>query len=237
MYNDVLTQPSDRNRVLLAACYGVVENFDLGAEPYKSQKKGFFPTQKILKDELMRRVPSTLPKVLRQKKTCELNHLLCSPEFGIPYKGDIEFIINKEKEIKGLLVEKDKEIAALTELSRGPNITNDDRLRYIEVMMSDDVKSLYRSSQDVLTRSGLDSRNSVMRIVDFYDKAVEVFNNPDFLPFSQQLADLHEHFAISKALPLKEYRLTRDKTKDILVAMRPRLAWIISKYELSGADT
>ena len=42
VYNDVITQPSDRNRVLLAACYAVVDNFNLGAEPYKSQKK-FFP--------------------------------------------------------------------------------------------------------------------------------------------------------------------------------------------------
>ena len=50
VYNDLLTQPSDRNRVLLAACYGVVDNFDLGAEPYKSQKKkAFFLPRKFSK--------------------------------------------------------------------------------------------------------------------------------------------------------------------------------------------
>ena len=180
-------------------------------------------------------VPKTLPIFLRQKKTCELNHLLCSIYFAIHYKGVVQFIKGKEIEIKKLLIEKDQEITALTEVARGPNITNDDRLRYIEVIMSDDVRLLYRSSQDVLTRSGLYSRNSVMMIVDFYDKAVEVFNDPTFIPFSQSLPNLHSHFAISRALPLKEYRLTRNKAKDILVTMRPKLTWIISKYELNSA--
>ena len=43
VYNDVITQPFDRNKVLLAACYGVVDNFDLGQESYSSQKKKGFP--------------------------------------------------------------------------------------------------------------------------------------------------------------------------------------------------
>ena len=53
--------------------------------------------------------------------------------------------------------------------------------------------------------------------------------------FKHTLTNLHSYFAISRALPLKEYWLTRNKVKDILVIMRPKLTWIISKYELSSA--
>ena len=84
-------------------------------------------------------------------------------------------------------------------------------------MIGDDVKSLYRKIQDVLTRSGLDSWNRVTRVGDFYEKVVKVFNNQLFLPHTAALPDLHEHFAISKPLPLKEDEMMRDRVKDILV--------------------
>ena len=80
-----------------------------------------------------------------------------------------------------LLVATEEEAETL-EQSRGLNITNTDRLRYLEVMLSDEVKVLYRSSQYCLSRGSLDARNSVMRLVDFYDKVVEIFNNPEIIP-------------------------------------------------------
>ena len=67
-----------------------------------------------------------------------------------------------------------------------------------------------------------------MRVVDFYDTVVEVFNNPLFVPHTAVLPNLHEYFAVSKPLPLKEHRMTHDKAKDILVGIRPKLAWIVS---------
>ena len=103
--------------------------------------------------------------------------------------------------------------------------------------MSDDVKLLYRQSQDVLTCSGLDSRNSVMRVVDFYDKVVEVFNSQLFVPHTAVLPDPREHFSVSKPLPLNEYKMTRNKSKDTLAGIWPKLAWIVSKYQLSGAGS
>ena len=61
-----------------------------------------------------------------------------------------------------------------------------------------------------------------MRVADFYDKVVEVFNNPLFVPHTAVLPDLHKHFAVSKPLPLKEYRMMRDKVKDIIVDIWPK---------------
>ena len=43
------TPPGDKQKALLAACYGVVKGFDITLPPYKSQKQNFFPTVKLLK--------------------------------------------------------------------------------------------------------------------------------------------------------------------------------------------
>ena len=102
-------------------------------------------------------------------------------------------------------------------------------------MLSDEVKSLYISSQDSMNRTQLDSRNSIMRIVDFYDKISAVFNSAEFLPQTKPVPDLHEDFSRDLDLPLKEYRLTSDKAKDLLVSIRPKLSKMTADYELSGA--
>ena len=108
-------------------------------------------------------------------------------------------------------------------------------MRFVEVMLSDNVKSLYVKSQDCLTAGELDARNSVLRMVDFYDKVSEVFNDPGFEPETLPLPDLHEDFALPVKLVLKQWRCTRDKAKDLANAVRPKLAKMCHNYELSGA--
>ena len=49
------------------------------------------------------------------------------------------------------------------------------------------------------------------------------------------MPDLHKDFAVSMDLPLKIYKMSRDKAKDLLVASRPKLAKMCSDYEMSGA--
>ena len=44
-----------------------------------------------------------------------------------------------------------------------------DCLRFIEAMFQDEVKRLYQKSQDCLSPAELDARNSVLKVVDFYD--------------------------------------------------------------------
>ena len=101
-------------------------------------------------------------------------------------------------------------------------------------MFQDEVKRLYQKSQDCLSPAELDARNSVLKVVDFYDKVVEIFNDESFQPESKRIPDLHEQFASPIQLPFKVYRLTRDKAKDLLVNIRPRLVKILHNYALSG---
>ena len=114
---------------------------------------------------------------------------------------------------------KTNEENEIKERSCGPNITNNDRLRFCEAMISDDVQILYRQSQDLLTRNALDSRNSVMRVVDFYDKVTTFFDDIAFIPETEYLPNLHADFADSKKIPLGEYRMPRDKSKDLIVSV------------------
>jgi len=230
--NDVNIRTIDKSRYILGASIGVVEGFSLQDSPYKDLKKPMLPTQHMLKQEVTRRVPESR---VRKLKNGELIALLMTDEYRIHDKDDIAFITDNEKEYRTLLIGKEEDHKNETTAARGPNITFTDRLRYLEVMLSDDVKALYRTSQDVLTRGSLDARNSVMKLVDFYDKMVEVFNDVDFVPETLKLPDLHDNFSIPIKLPLKDYRLTRDKAKDLMVAVRPKLANMVANYELSGA--
>ena len=232
-FNDESIIPApERARSLLAASFGVVPDFSLEKEPYKSLNKNLLPTNKMYKRELMRRQPTA--KSLRGKKNAVLELLLCSGTFAVEDIADIQYIKEQELKTNSAIVDRGKEQLVLAERARGPNITNNDRLRYIEAILSDDVKTLYRASQDLMTLSELENRNSVMRVVDFYDKVTEVFNDPKFEPQTEKLPNLHSDFCDSITLKLGKYVMTRDKAKDILVTIRPKLAKMVANYELSG---
>lgn len=64
-----------------------------------------------------------------------------------------------------------KEEQVLVKKSQGSNITNTHRLIFVESMVSDPSEVLYWSSQDFLTGSGLDSRDTTMKVIDFTIKS------------------------------------------------------------------
>lgn len=113
----------------------------------------------------------------------------------------------------------------IKERSHGQNITNIDWLRFCEAMMSDDMKSFFRFPHNLLSITELNSRNSVMRVIDFYDKVSEVFNNANFTPLTRKLPNLHKRYKDSIELPIGEYCISR-----------PKLANMVHKYKLSGSE-
>ena len=115
------------------------------------------PTAKILKQEIICRA---LNMKVRGKIYAELVEMLLSDECNITNELDIKYILEKERELRNLLVADEAEVVALGEDSRGSNISGDDYLRFVEAMLTNDLKSVYQCSQDILTRSGLDSRNN-----------------------------------------------------------------------------
>ena len=67
--DDIVNPPLEKQKMLLAACYGVVPTFDVSAAPYKLQKQNFLPTAKILKQEMLCRTPNIK---VRGKRNTEL---------------------------------------------------------------------------------------------------------------------------------------------------------------------
>ena len=66
--DDILSSANDWQKMLMAACYSVVDNFSLFIDPFKHQKKTFFPSQKIMRnDDILRRTPDTKQKMFRGK--------------------------------------------------------------------------------------------------------------------------------------------------------------------------
>ena len=120
---------------------------------------------------------------------------------------DITFIKEKEKDIREMLINRQNEIEHTVTRS---NITNDDRLRFLEAILHDDVKELYLKTQNCMNRVQLDSRQSIMKLVDFYDMVVHIFNDEKFKPWTKVFPNLHSDFATSRELHLGEYVLTRD---------------------------
>lgn len=74
-----------------------------------------------------------------------------------------------------------------------------------------------------------------MTLVDFYDKIAEILNDVEFITDTSTLSDLHNNSAVPIKLPLKDYRLTRDKAKALMVVIRPKSANMVGNYELSSA--
>ena len=63
-------------------------------------------------------------------------------EFKVTDEIDITFITEKELQLRTLLEDKEIETETLDERARGANITNDDHLRFVEAMLSDEAKIL-----------------------------------------------------------------------------------------------
>ena len=229
--NDDHVRAADKQKYILATANSMVEGFSLEVEPYISSKKAILPSREIYRREILRRNPGA--KGISNKTVKSLLEMLTLETYLVTNETDIAFVREKENSIKELLIKNNTEIA--DNKNRGPNITNDDRLRFLEAMLSDDVKGSYRKTQDSMSRTELDSRQSIMKLVDFYDLVVHVFNDPTFEPQTQALPDLHPDFYVSRTLKLSDFVMTRDKAKDLLVTTRPLMMKMINNYELSGA--
>jgi len=93
--------------------------------------------------------------------------------------------------------------------------------------------------------------------VDFYDLISQKFNDPDFIPITAPLPNLHEDyneaivlqqtgkkkilFIILKFFPylfifsfFKGYTMSCDKAKDLIGKMKPKVLKLCDRYERSG---
>ena len=224
--------PNERIKLIMACTMGgVIDGFlldSLKEEPWNTQNLHLLkPTKAVLAKELKRRdsriSPSRLNFFEHIVKLEETNSLLsakCTDFIKEKYAealGNLNAELNKQKE---------KETRVF--------ITQNDRLRFVECMVQDDVRIVYARSQDMMTRAELDSRNSEERDPTFFEALSSKFNDCDFEPVSKAYPGLHSDFATSFVLPKREYSLNPEKAKETLGLIKAALFKVIVKYEISG---
>lgn len=69
----------------------------------------------------------------------------------------MEYIQTEESNINLAMSEKEKDRLILDDCAQGFNISNNDRFRFIEAILSDYIKILYSSSQELISFSELDN--------------------------------------------------------------------------------
>jgi hypothetical protein len=136
---------------------------------------------------------------------CKRELRCCDPKIGVSnkkaesivdnyqleYPEDIAFIKSKAQQYTATLLG-----AFATPSPAGPNskaatCRKLDRMRFIECMAQDHIKPLYFTTNEVMSRAELDSRNSTTagaRRNDFFEEITKEFNNEKFCANVQDVA-------------------------------------------------
>ena len=118
--------------------------------------------------------------------------------------------------------------------SKQPNLNNDDKVRFIAAMLSEDALPLMFATQEVMTREQLDAHNSAVAIQDYFSKVAYVFNNKDFVDLTQYYSHLCPQCLESHQLESGSLTIDASKAKEVCCGMKNKHHGIICKWEQSG---
>ena len=107
-------------------------------------------------------------------------------------------------------------------------------LRLYHTLVDNNIRWAFGEAYSIRTREELDARNSGL-YKSIYEKAVEKFNNKDWIPLSTVFSDLHEDFEKSKPLPLNVAPITAEQFKEKLTDNRYKMVKVIADWERSGS--
>ena len=228
--DDTKVSPEERTSFIFGIYMGDIVA-DLSMESLKSNsfcnRKYLRPSKKGIIVELTRRNAGV--KNLPNLPIRRLIELLEKTKNSLS-ESDVNFVTKRYNTLYKLLSREQIEKNDV----QSTNITFVDRIRFIHCLIVDEVEILYLKSQNSMLRSELDARNSDSRIPTFHQKIVSVFNDSSFEPESVSYNDLHEDFSSKITLKLTKYRLTIEKSKEMLTTIKPMIVDIITRYEQSG---
>ncbi len=196
--------PADKSAYLfMVASLGVVPFCDDKSEPYatyikqwkkKGRKNHLNFTKNMVAQEILRRDPEAKinPK---NKSLAKLADELRSR--NLTDAADVKFIRYEE-----FILRSHVQKAVESDDNRQPSVMlKNDRLRFVECLRDATIKEAYLRTQEIMTRTELDGRNSNVHQLDFYDLISQFFNNPDFVPIIPPLPNLHEDYMEPTTLP------------------------------------
>ena len=217
--NDQNVAPKERVIYMIGVCMGgVICGFTMDTlkEDIYGNKKDLRPTKRTLCIEVNRR---TLSK--KKLANCTIGNLInmLKESVAVLSTEDIAYI-NKWH---STLIEKLSEDFLQKTESRIKYISFNDRLRYVHCMIEDDIKVLYLNSQSTMNRAELDARKSTSKVLTFHEQIVVLFNDVLFEPESECLENLHMDFSESIVLETIDYRLTIEKSKELLTTRSTKI--------------
>ena len=111
-------------------------------------------------------------------------------------------------------------------------------LRLYECACHDDARQALLVKDLCMDRQQLDARNSEHRPKTFDEVVADLFNDPEFVPSSDALPELHSSFTESIDLPFSampgQTPITPEQVKSKLADARCKLMKIINRWERSG---
>ena len=235
--NQNYLQNGNSKRVLFSMAVGMIDKsgniISVDVEPFSNAKsrKSFVTSSAILRDEMIRRAAVFSIKCPRNKNYGKER---CQQWLGL-------HPITDENDITFLLLEIDRfqnELMAAAEEEKERKkkwTTNKPYLRLWHAVVHDNAKVLFDKTQDCLDRDELDALNSSEKPNDFWSTVCNIFNDPDFLPISMSLPDLHYSFTDQMSLDLDVPSLTVADLKRRFTDSRAKLIQIIVKWERSGS--
>lgn len=85
------------------------------------------------------------------EKNAILELLSCASEFKVSNRLHIVYVTDQERKINHVIMGQEREQLMLAKHSHGLNITNTERLRFIEAVLGDPVEIMYIKSQYLMT--------------------------------------------------------------------------------------
>ena len=86
-------------------------------------------------------------------------------------------------------------------------------------------------SQDTLSCQELDVMNAANAVLTIQQQIVDKFNNPEYIPVSSKLPNLHITFAKEILFKKPNCDMAAAKAKDFFLKPKPRLQHIINNHE------
>jgi len=123
---------------------------------------------------------------------------------------DLSFIRAEEKKLYNCLIRAQAETRLLLKNSAASLTVWDSTadLRLIHVLIDNDVKKVFMSRHDSMTRAELDGRNAPDRAMTWLEVIVQKYNDPMFKPMSQCLGFYHSDFLTPIDLSLDQVPCT-----------------------------
>eukprot|EP00980_Cylindrotheca_fusiformis_P019757 scaffold6925_cov116-Cylindrotheca_fusiformis.AAC.7 len=234
--------PESQTGLILFLAEEAIPGFDVRTHEVYSRfikkrqiKKAFFSvlTKKLVVNEAKRRNPDITPNASNSTKSMLIQKMRRLPLS----EEDKAFVVEAEAAIRVSFQEPDveEEPEFRSTNPRSPHETFNDRLRFVSLFNIQELKAKYLATQSSLDDDGVDLRNSTIgETTTFWEAAVEKFNDPRWTVLTEALPTLHPAFEKEIMIVKGPYTLTADKAKKMILKMRPKIADLNRRYEISG---